>query len=175
MSARKAAARCRFSWRCGLRRAARLVMLAATLHAVVAVGAESIKPASAEERGLLSRLVTLALRDGHDAVLSSHLSELLDLTREQQTVAVRQLGLQRTDGLWLLDVCTEDHDRLVLMSVSQDNQVTAYRMDALGQLGKAVSYKVGGETQMLSVSQARAGFLGQRDFWIQQARERLPH
>ena len=121
--------------------------------------------------GVLTGLVQRANAGGQPAQLSPHLSVLLGLAASEHVTPVKQLGIKIGATLWLFDVCGGTPGALVLMRVGDDHLVTAYRMNAHGQLIKGVSYAIGGETQLLESREAKKGFLVQRDFWIAKERE----
>jgi hypothetical protein len=141
---------------------ASLTLLVATRVALADVG-----PAAP----LLARLVQRALDSGQHAQLSPHLSVLLNVSHVERSTPIHQLGITAPGALWLIDVCDDDHTHIVLMRVAGGTDVAAYGMTPAGTLLKAVTYKVGGSTRLLSAGEAKAGFKGQLGFWIDKERE----
>lgn len=140
---------------------AALTAFALLLASQVVLGADS-SPAPT-----VARLIERSLSSGQRAQLSPHLSVLLAVSSADRSTPIHQLGINAAGTLWLFDVCDDDHTHIVLMRVDGGKAVEAYAMTPAGALLKAVAYTVGGATHILSAAEAKAGFHGLLDFWIQ--------
>ena len=124
-----------------------------------------IAPVSAETSWLRD-LTDGALRQGLDAKLPPHLSAVLGLEAHEQSTPVRQIVARLDHQVRTFNVCSSNHQKLVIMTVNEQTQaVTAYLLSPGGKLRKAVSYSAGGAPQELSLVEARSGFSRELQYW----------
>jgi len=129
-----------------------------------------IAPVSAETSWLRA-LTDAALRQGLDAKLPPHLSVVLGLEAHEQSTPVRQIVARLDHEVRTFNVCSSNHQKLVIMTVNEQTQaVTGYLLSPGGKLRKAVSYTAGGPPQELSLAEARSGFNRELQYWSRRAR-----
>ena len=138
-------------------------LLAVLIPACYALGSD------ASTARVLAGLVNAALHVGQKAKLGPHLSVLLGLSPTEASVEVRQLGFKNGDDIKTLNVCGDNHENVVLMTVGSDRRAEAYLMSPDGVLRKALRYQVGGDTTELRLTEAKPGFLRERKLWLERA------
>jgi len=129
-----------------------------------------IAPVSAETSWLRA-LTDQTLRQGADAKLPPHLSVVLGLEAKLQSTPVRQLVERVGHEVRTFNVCSSNHQKLVIMTVDEEKQaVTGYLLSPGGKLSKAVSYSPGGAPRELPLAEARSGFNRELQYWSHRAR-----
>ena len=129
-----------------------------------------IAPVSAET-SWLPALTDQTLRQGSDAKLPPRLSVVLGLEAHEQSTPVRQIAARVDHEVRAFNVCSANHQKLVIFTVNEQTQaVTAYLLSAGGKLRKAVSYTPGGPSRELPPAEARSGFNREVHYWSHRAR-----
>ena len=115
---------------------------------------------------LLSTLIDSTLKNGPDSRVPSHLSVVLGISPTEKATPVKQ-AVNRTGGVvHTLNVCTGNHDRVVLLAYDEQRRATkAYLMSADGVLLKAVSYDAGAPAALRPADEARADFTAELNAW----------
>ena len=115
---------------------------------------------------LLSTLIDSTLKHGPDSRLPGHLSVVLGISPAEHTTPVKQAVNRNGVVVHTLNVCTGNHDRVVLLAYDEQLRTTkAYLMSADGVLRKAVSYDAGAPAVIRSTDEARKDFIVELNAW----------
>jgi hypothetical protein len=116
--------------------------------------------------GSLAGLVDAVLAKGPESRLPAHLSVVLGVSRAERETAVKQAVIRDGQTVHTFNVCTANHDDVVIMSVNeQDHTTKAYLSSAAGVLRKAVSYQAGAPANERSLAEARGDFADEIKLW----------
>ena len=114
----------------------------------------------------LSTLIDSTLKNGPDSRVPGHLSVVLGISPTEKPTPVKQAVNRKGVVVHTLNVCTGDHDRVVLLAYDEQRRITkAYLMSADGVLRKAVSYVAGAPAEVRSTDEARADFTAELNAW----------
>jgi hypothetical protein len=114
----------------------------------------------------LDGLVDEVVRKGPDSQLPAYLSLVLGLSRAEQKTAVKQAVIRDGSTVRTFNVCTVNHDNLVILTYNEQSQsMKAYLTSANGALRKAVYYQAGGDAHERSLADARGDFAVEIKFW----------
>ena len=115
-------------------------------------------------------LTQQALASGYDAKLPPHISMVLGIAQNGESVLVRQLMGRVEQTVHTYNVSVANHADVVLFLADERAQSTAvYLLSAGGKLRKAVTYHAGGEPQELTADDARRGLARERSYWAKYA------
>lgn len=114
----------------------------------------------------LAGLIDAVIAHGPESRLPAHLSVVLGISSAEQQTAVKQAVVRDGQTVHTFNVCTANHDDVVIMSVNELNHTTkAYLVSAAGELRKAVSYQAGAPATLRPLAEARADFANEMKFW----------
>ncbi|PYT96042.1 MAG: hypothetical protein DMG38_25210 [Acidobacteria bacterium] len=131
-----------------------------------ATGAQ-VKPSpSPQARKRMAQAVDKTLREGLQAKLPPHLSTLLGLSKEEESV-VRQGVVRTGKTVQGFDVSTANKNDVVLFVVNEaTNDQTLYLASREGMLRKVVTVKAGvGEVRRIT-GEDRKAFEKEKQFWL---------
>jgi hypothetical protein len=134
---------------------------------VVALSMAAAISAQGESR-TLEGLVDAVVRNGPDSMLPAHLSVVLGLSRGEQKTPVKQAVIHDLHTVRTFNVCTANHDDLVILTYDEQRKSTkAYLLARSGELRRAVDYQAGGAPHERSPADARADFAREFKFWME--------
>ncbi|MBS0375058.1 MAG: hypothetical protein JSR73_10805 [Proteobacteria bacterium] len=107
-----------------------------------------------------------ALQRGADATLPPHLSVMLELTREEHAMPVRQWARREGSTVHTFNIIRASDGAPILVVTDERAKTTrAYSLTSEGELKRAVVYGAGRRTEVVPVARAREGFRAERDYW----------
>jgi hypothetical protein len=114
------------------------------------------------------------LREGHEALLSPHLSLVFGLGTGEKSVAVKQLATQNPQEIRAFNVSTQK-GRVVVVILSYDQKTRVTRAFLLGsgaKLRRAVTYETGSQAAILPDALARSALREELQYWSERATDR---
>jgi hypothetical protein len=132
---------------------------------IVAVAVAAMLSAHGATKSLAG-LVDAVLRNGPNSQLPAHLSVVLGVSRLEQATAVKQAVMRNGSVVRTFNVCTADHDDIVLITYDEQRRSSkAYLVSPAGALRKAVSYQAGAPASERSLTDAARDFANEIKFW----------
>lgn len=137
---------------------------------IAAVAMAAIVPAQGADRPF-GELIEAVVHHGPDAMLPPHLSVVLGVSPQERQTAVKQAVVRNASMVRTFNVCTENHDDVVILTYDELSHATkVYLASPAGKLRKAVHYQAGAAANERSLADARSDFANEADFWTKFAR-----
>jgi hypothetical protein len=119
-------------------------------------------------------LAQQALNEGFLARLPPNVCMVLGLAKAAEGTDVRQLLAKEGHRIRTFNVTVAGHQVVIFDVDAQTGSTAAYLLAPEGTLSKAVSYQTGGQAQLLSAADAKAGFAREKHFWSGRAPKPSP-
>lgn len=113
----------------------------------------------------LSALVDAVVRSGPVNELPAHLSVVLGINRIEQPTAVKQAVMRDGVVVRTFNVCSANHDVVMITYNEQSHSSKAYLTSITGELRKAVAFQAGAPAIDRSLAAARGDFAKEIQFW----------
>ena len=156
----------------------RFMLLVALLAIIATVAAPAERPTTNPP---FRRFSDLVLRDGDEAKISPNISHMLGLVPDPAAVEVKQASHREGQLIRTFNVRKDNRADIVIWTWDQSSgsRLIFYLTSPRGTLRKAVRSETqpGGEYHAMHVpiSAARAGFLKEKQYWLERAKQNLLH
>lgn len=136
------------------------------LLAAVPLAAQSQKPAAPKTKTRLAQAIDLTIKNGHDAILPPHVSNLLGISPEEHETRVKQ-AVEMGESIRGLDVSTDEHNDVVVFVENRlTKETTFYLTSRRGLLRRVLSVREGVGYPRRPTKDDQDLFRKEKQYWL---------